>query len=110
MEGAMTFEEWLDWNRFEDSDDTPTRQAWDYQQQRIDELEALYHANIRCQCSDNDACKLLHTAPEGYVLVPVEPTKAIIDAGYNYVMYGRDAHASYVSIYKAMIQAAQEQE
>ena len=34
----MTFEEWLDWNKFEDSGDTPTKQAWNYQQRRIDEL------------------------------------------------------------------------
>ena len=34
----MNFEEWLGWNKFYDSDETPVKQAWNYQQKRIDEL------------------------------------------------------------------------
>ena len=66
---------------------------------------ALYHTNVRCQCSDDEACSLLFKAPEGYVLVPVEPTEAMLNAGLdaNVVPHPED-------IYKAMIQAAQEEE
>ena len=43
--------------------------------------------------------------PEGYVLVPIEPTEAMVEAGLdaNVVPHPED-------IYKAMIQDAQEEE
>ena len=44
----------------------------------------------------------------GYVLVPVEPTEKMIDAFWNVVQVGNEARPS--DIYKAMIQAAREEE
>ena len=45
--------------------------------------------------------------PEGYVFVPVEPTEEMINEFWNVVQVGNEARPS--DIYKAMIQAAQEQ-
>jgi hypothetical protein len=45
--------------------------------------------------------------PEGYVLVPVEPTEKMIDAG---LMFHSQFSSSVPHAYKAMIQAAQEEE
>ena len=44
--------------------------------------------------------------PEGYVIVPVEPTDKMINEFWNVVQVGSEARPS--DIYKAMIQAAQE--
>ena len=46
--------------------------------------------------------------PEGYVLVPVEPTEKIIDAFWKVVEEDKEARIS--NVYRAMIQAAQEEE
>ena len=46
--------------------------------------------------------------PEGYVLVPVEPTEKIIDAFWKVVEEDKEARIS--NVYIAMIQAAQEEE
>ena len=46
----------------------------------------------------------LRTTPEGYVLVPVEPTGAMGSAGFRAVEDG----AGVAGVYKAMIAAAQE--
>lgn len=44
--------------------------------------------------------------PEGYVLVPVEPTEKMVEAGYN--AYVNSGWIRTYEIYEAMIQAAQE--
>lgn len=46
--------------------------------------------------------------PEGYVLVPVEPTEKMIDAFWNAVEVGNEAKL--IDVFTAMIQAAQEEE
>ena len=46
--------------------------------------------------------------PDGYVLVPVEPTEKIIDAFWKVVEEDKEARIS--NVYRAMIQAAQEEE
>ena len=46
--------------------------------------------------------------PEGYVIVPVEPTEKIIDALWKVVEEDKEARIS--NVYRAMIQAAQEEE
>jgi hypothetical protein len=46
--------------------------------------------------------------PEGYVLVPVEPTEKMEEAGYN--AYVNSGWIRTYEIYEAMIQAAQEEE
>lgn len=46
--------------------------------------------------------------PEGYVLVPVEPTEKMIDAWWDTHVDGETLDE--VKAYKAMIQAAQEEE
>lgn len=45
--------------------------------------------------------------PEGYVLVPVEPTEKMIESG---LMFHSQFCSSVPNVYKAMIQEAQEQE
>ena len=46
--------------------------------------------------------------PRGYVIVPVEPTEAMIDAWWDRHIDGETLDE--VKAYKAMIKAAQEQE
>lgn len=86
----MTFEEW--WSTYlylgDDLDKEIAQVAWEAG------AESVVNSKL---------------IPEGYVLVPVEPTEAMRWAGHN-EMHGLNTHASYVSIYKAMIQAAQEEE
>jgi len=43
--------------------------------------------------------------PKGYVIVPIEPTKEMCDAGYN--AYGSAKEELFEPIYKAMITEAQ---
>ena len=53
------------------------------------------------------------TIPEGYVLVPIEPTEEMLKKGYMWRNTGdeeKDQAAMKQSIYKAMIKAAQEGE
>jgi len=45
--------------------------------------------------------------PDGFVMVPVEPTGAMIDAAASHEFQQCSGNASYVGIYKAMIAAAQ---
>ena len=71
----MTFEEWCDKERL--------YCTYSYQ---LDSLEDAWNARV----------------PEGYVIVPVEPTKKMLDEASD------KAVAEY--IYKAMVQAAQEEE
>ena len=105
----MTFEEWWEQrkprpNEFIEGDlvTLAAQAAWDYQQQHIDELES---ENKRIL---DHAVELCMTTPKGYVLVPVEPTDKMTEAFWNIVQVGNSAKPS--DIYKAMIQAAQEQE
>jgi len=45
--------------------------------------------------------------PEGYVLVPVEPTEKMLEAG---LMFHTQFDSSVPRVYRAMIQDAQEEE
>lgn len=97
----MTFEEWCDKERL----------SCQYSYQ-LDALEDAWNAAIAFH-----ACKLRPMVPEGYVLVPVEPTDTVdkIDniitllksSEYN----GADLMTAWLMLrrYKAMIQAAQEE-
>lgn len=104
----MTFEEW--WTQREtvagcalDGADNASA-AWGYQQERIDHLESIIKANqIRPKGKS-----MLAYLPEGYVLVPKEPTEKMIEAGYN--AYVNSGWIRTYEIYEAMIQAAQEEE
>ena len=93
----MTFYEWKETLANDTSLFSLEEQAWDYQQKRIDELK-----------KDNSKLAEVVIIPEGYVLVPVEPTEKMLDAFWNVVQVGNEARPS--DIYKAMIQAAQEEE
>ena len=104
----MTFEEW--WTQREtvagcdlDGADNASA-AWGYQQERIDDLEAIIKAHqIRPRGKS-----MLAYLPEGYVLAPVEPTEKMIDAWWDTHVDGETLDE--VKAYKAMIQAAQEEE
>lgn len=95
----MTFEEWW-WPRKPLGDDlisgdvvtVAARAAWGARDAEINELKKA-----------NSSLAEAAIVPEGYVLVPVEPTEAMLNAGLdaNVVPHPED-------IYKAMIQAAQE--
>ena len=103
----MTFEEW--WTQREtvagcalDGADNASA-AWGYQQERIDDLEAIIKAHqIRPRGKS-----MLAYLPEGYVLVPIEPTEDMVD---EISQYGDGSYTTAKAIYKAMIQAAQEEE
>ena len=90
----MDFEEWMS---IEFSRDYLPRElaklAWDYQQKIIDDFKQ----------ANNDLAKAA-IRPDGYVLVPVEPTEKMIDVADDHL----DSSIRY--LYKAMIQAAQEEE
>lgn len=78
----MTFEEWRDANEF---GDCSPRAAWD---------AAVVNSKL---------------TPEGYVLVPIEPTREMVVAGADCIdgiTFLKDVYEAY----KAMIQAAQEEE
>ena len=94
----MSFEEWMS---TEFSRDYLPRElaklAWDYQQKIIDGFKQ----------ANNDLAKAA-IRPDGYVLVPVEPTEKMIDAWWDTHVDGETLDE--VKAYKAMIQAAQEEE
>lgn len=105
----MTFEEW--WEREDrvylneySTFKMVAAQAWKHQQQRIDNLEATVKSHqIRPRGKS-----MLSYLPEGYVLVPIEPTEAMIDAWWDTHVDGDTLDE--VKAYKAMIQSAQEEE
>ncbi len=84
----MTFEEW--WNTYlylgDDLDKELAKEAWEAG------AESVVNSKL---------------TPEGYVLVPVEPTETMIDAWWDTHMDGETLDE--VKAYKAMIQAAQEE-
>jgi hypothetical protein len=87
----MTVEEWYEKSGYEDEHWYAVKDAWD--------------AAYRLAYSDAYADAAY---PIGYVLVPVEPTEAMINSFWDIVKVGSEARPS--DIYKAMIQAAQESE
>lgn len=48
--------------------------------------------------------------PEGYVIVPVEPTEAMVEAGEECEYFEGEQEATCADLWEAMIQAAQEEE
>ena len=71
---------------------------------------SLHNMRPWSECSDYTGL-LAHlrnhpAAPEGYVLVPVEPTQEMLNAGYE---AGKDSAWSYKNCYAAMIAAAQKE-
>ena len=98
----MTFEEWFtehyNYQREYTVEEYVTAQAaWDYQQKIIDGFKQ----------ANNDLAKAA-IRPDGYVLVPVEPTEKMEEAGLE--VHPWDYTEDMQKIYKAMIQAAQEGE
>ena len=91
----MDFEEWMS---TEFSRDYLPRElaklAWDYQQKIIDDFKQ----------ANNDLAKAA-IRPDGYVLVPREPTTSMVAIGRKVVQ-----KADIWEVYKAMIQAAQDEE
>ena len=109
----MTFEEW--WEREDrvylneySTFKMVAAQAWNHQQQRIDNLEATVKSHqIRPRGKS-----MLSYLPEGYVLVPIEPTDAMISFGVTgYLDPEAPTAEDHVKhIYTLMIQSAQESE
>ena len=96
----MTFEEWWDKDDatyVEDLARAAWEAAWDYQQKIIDGFKQ----------ANNDLAKAA-IRPDGYVLVPIEPTEKMVDAWWDTHVDGETLDE--VKAYKAMIQAAQEDE
>ena len=97
----MTFEEYaatMTWHTV--AERTKAKAVWQYQQERIDELVTKVEW---LQSVINNAM-----LPEGHALVPIEPTEAMIDAGYLAVVNTPldEARPAYVC-YKAMVEKAQ---
>jgi hypothetical protein len=109
----MTFEEWWreywgdswkdgapvsDWSAGQvEQSRIACKEAWDCQQKIIDGFKQ----------ANNDLAKAA-IRPDGYVLVPVEPTEAMIDAWWDTHIDGETLDEA--KAYKAMVQAAQEEE
>jgi beta-galactosidase GanA len=99
----MNFEEWW-WPRKPLGDElisgdvvtTAARAAWGARDAEINELKKA-----------NSKLAEAAIVPNGYVLVPVEPTTAMIEAGLE--VHPWDYTEDMQKIYKAMIQAAQEE-
>lgn len=85
----MTFEQWL-------GDRIETMSSHEYAAEKA-AWEAGYLAGI------NDVPIAEYEPPEGYMLVPVESTEAMVDAGGEAYVHGGTIEA----VYEAMIQAAQ---
>ena len=96
---VMDFEEWFEkynYQREYTVEEYVTAQAaWDYQQKIIDGFKQ----------ANNDLAKAA-IRPDGYVLVPVEPTTAMEEAFLD--IYER--RGWFMRGYKNMLQAAQEEE
>ena len=103
----MTFEEW--WEHFNSccpldiTDEEIAKYAWEkawdaaMEQAQTEDLEVAYMAGLK----DASSRRL----PEGYVLVPIEPTEKMLEAGedpYDCLILSE--------IYQAMVKAAQEEE
>ena len=110
----MTFEEW--WEHFNSccpldiTDEEIAKYAWDaaMEQAQTEDLEVAYMAGLK----DASSRRL----PEGYVLVPVEPTEKMLTTAWKTYFrndnFTYDCYETYefIAVYKAMIQAAQEEE
>lgn len=78
----MTFEEWWDAGYSNQVDMDCARQSWDFQQQRIDKLEEELKV-----LRDDNALTIAYMkgfsdgkASKDYVLMPIEPSPAMIQA------------------------------
>ena len=87
----MTFEEWWETREYPYTDKDCAEAAWN----------AAYNFH---------ACKLRPMVPEGYVLVPVEPTEKMLKAGEELEYFEGGYGSTCDEFYKAMIQAAQDEE
>ena len=100
----MTFEEFIG-----DRIDTMSSQeyadvhyAWEAGiQEGIERMQKAYQIRLRGK-------SMFAYLPDDYVLVPVEPTEKIIDAFWKVVEEDKEARIS--NVYRAMIQAAQDEE
>ena len=78
------------------------KQAWEAGiQECIERMQKAYQIRPRGK-------SILAYLPEGYVIVPVEPTEKMEEAGLE--VHPWDYTEDMQKIYKAMIQAAQEEE
>jgi hypothetical protein len=97
----MTFEEWFDKDDANYVEDL-ARAAYEAGiQEGIHDLVKAHQIRPRGK-------SMLVYLPEGYVLVPVEPTEKMEEAGLE--VHPWDYTEDMQKIYKAMIQAAQEEE
>ena len=124
----MTFEEWWDKYLFlgDDLDKELAKAAWDAAVEQDVWKQALDHElltwdmatpknatfeqalkKLRILLNITQSVAVDPSVNGGYVLVPVEPTEKMIDAG---LMFHRQFSSSISHVYKAMIQAAKEKE
>jgi hypothetical protein len=95
----MTFEEWF--TNFLHYEGEPTK----------DIAQAAWEAGYQVGMDDVPTAE--YELPEGYVLVPVEPTEKMFKAGLGWRESDSELEGEYRMVYesyKAMIQAAQEEE
>lgn len=105
----MDFETWwkdcMGWTEYEPDpkEKALAQAAWDaaYEQGAEDSLSVAYMAGLK----DASSRKL----PEGYVIVPVEPTEKMIEAGEELEYLEGGYGSTCDEFYKTMIQASQEE-
>lgn len=78
------------------------------------------HIGMHCKVPPEDMVEIVEMAmlqgadgnspaiPDGYALVPIEPTKEMIDAGWSYYMTTKSP--SSIGVYGAMLASAPQQE
>lgn len=89
--------------------------AWQAAKAESHKSASLYQLEINHLASANqqlrDYAAKSQALPEGFVLVPKEPTREIIDALIEKIWHGygyQEVEAHYVAIYKAMIEAQEQ--
>ena len=89
--------------------------AWHAAKAESHKSASLYQLEINHLASANqqlrDYAAKSQAVPEGFVLVPKEPTREIIDALIEKIWHGygyQEVEAHYVAIYKAMIEAQEQ--
>lgn len=116
----MNFEEW--WNTYHnkcESHYNNCKDAWEKAtcnaNLQVEQLEGEVenYVTIISRLEDKLAVVNSKLTPEGYVIVPVEPTEKMFKAGLGWRESDSELEGEYRMVYesyKAMIQAAQEEE
>ena len=102
-------------NKYADTDTEAAWKAWQAAKAESHKSASIYQLEINHLAQANhqwrEKAAKSQAVPEGFVLVPKEPTREIIDALIEKIWHGygyQEVEAHYVAIYKAMIEAQEQ--